>query len=161
MLNQSADYALRAVLFVAQADTRRSCTATAIATAIGVPRNYLGKVLHTLAHAGVLTSVRGPQGGFKLALDARELTLEDVVGPFQRLPERRTCLLGNRACDATTPCAAHRHWQEVAGKVTSFFRTTTIAGMLEGIPAWNGHPPAARYAGVAAQGALNSTENGS
>lgn len=160
MLNQSADYALRAVLFMAQADTRRSSSASEIAAAIGVPRNYLGKVMHTLAHAGVLTSVRGPRGGFKLALDARELTLADVVGPFQRLPERRTCLLGNRACDAETPCAAHRHWQAVAGRVTSFFRTTTIAGMLEGMPARNGHHVAPRAAAMA-QDHPDSTENGS
>lgn len=132
MLNQSADYALRAVMFMAQGDGKHSCSATVIARAIGVPRNYLGKILHALAHAGILTSVRGPQGGFRLAQEARLLTLADVVGPFQRLPERRICLLGDRACNASTPCAAHHHWQQVADQITSFFRTTTIAGMLNG-----------------------------
>jgi Rrf2 family protein len=129
VLNQSADYALRAVLFVAQGDGRRSHTASLIARSTGVPRNYLGKVLHALTYAGVLTSVRGPHGGFRLATDAGRLTLADVVGPFQRLPERRTCLLGNRAC-GEAPCASHQQWQRVADEVSSFFTTTTIAGML-------------------------------
>jgi Rrf2 family protein len=132
VLNQSADYALRAVMFMAQGDGKRSCSATVIAKALGVPRNYLGKILHALTHAGVLTSVRGPQGGFRLARAARQLTLADVVAPFQRLPGRRTCLLGNRACNAAAPCAAHHNWQHVADQVTTFFRTTTIARMLIG-----------------------------
>jgi Rrf2 family protein len=130
VLNQSADYALRAVMFMAQGDGKRSCSATVIARAIGVPRNYLGKILHALAHAGILTSVRGPQGGFRLAQEARLLTLAGVVEPFQRLPERRICLLGDRACNGSTPCAAHHRWQQVADQVTSFFTTTTIGAML-------------------------------
>jgi Rrf2 family transcriptional regulator, iron-sulfur cluster assembly transcription factor len=124
MLNQSADYALRAVLFMAQqgADT--------VARAIGVPRNYLGKVLRTLAQSGVLDSVRGPRGGFRLAVEPDALTLVEVVGPFQRLPTRNVCLLGNRRCDPSNPCGAHRQWQETADRVTGFFRLTTIASLL-------------------------------
>ncbi|MEX1183248.1 MAG: Rrf2 family transcriptional regulator [Gemmatimonadota bacterium] len=131
MLNQSADHALRAVLFVAQRGGARACTARAIAAAIGVPHNYLGKVLNTLTSAGVLTSSRGPRGGFRLANGAALMTIADVAGPFQRLPERRVCLLGDRPCDPTLPCAAHRQWQTMADQVTGFFRTTTIASMLD------------------------------
>jgi Rrf2 family transcriptional regulator, iron-sulfur cluster assembly transcription factor len=132
VLNQSADYALRAVLFVAQGDGTRSCTAAMIAEALAVPRNYLGKVLHTLTGVGVLTSVRGPQGGFRLAVAAGELTLASVVEPFQRLPERRSCLLGSTPCDPAMPCTSHQQWQQVSDQVTTFFRTTTIERMLEG-----------------------------
>ena len=134
MLNQSADYALRAVLFVAQPRRRRSCPTSTIARATGIPRNYLGKVLHALVEAGVLLSVRGPQGGFRLAAPASELTLADVAAPFHKLRQRRVCLLGSRPCDATRPCAAHHHWQHAADEITSFFRTTTIAAMLGGEP---------------------------
>ena len=130
VLNQSADYALRAVLFVAQRDGRRSCPAGVVARAIGVPRNYLGKLLHALTQAGVLTSVRGPRGGFRLAVPAAQLSVADVVGPFHRLPERRMCLLGNRPCQAGMPCIAHQQWQKIADPVTSFFKTTTIAALL-------------------------------
>lgn len=130
MLYQSADYALRAVLFVAQRGAQTSCTARSIAKAIGVPPNYLGKVLNVLTNAGVLASTRGPRGGFRLVDTPSELTLADVAGPFQKLPERHVCLLGDRPCDAMRPCGAHNRWQEMTGQVTAFFRTTTIAGML-------------------------------
>lgn len=142
LLNQSSDYALRAVLFLAQRDGRKACPAKAIAKATGIRPNYLGKVLHALVSAGVLTSVRGPQGGFRLAVAAAELTLEDIAGPFQRLPERSMCLLGDRLCDAANPCVSHQHWQNIADQVTSFFRTTTIAALLTSVPPEN---PAAMH----------------
>lgn len=144
MLNQSAEHALRAVLFVAQQGTKGSCTANAIARALGVPRNYLGKVLHALTCAHVLRSVRGPHGGFRLAVGPDVLTLADVVGPFQRLPEQHVCLLGNRPCDPASSCGSHRYWQNMADQINAFFTTTTIARMLDGDAAvqQNGSSPA-------------------
>jgi Rrf2 family transcriptional regulator, iron-sulfur cluster assembly transcription factor len=131
MLNQSADYALRAVLYIArQEDGGAPRSADAVASALGVPRNYLGKVLNTLAHAAVLESVRGPRGGFRLARSARQITLESVIEPFQRLSDRRVCLLGDRPCDATDPCDVHQRWRQIADPVNAFFRNTTIAALL-------------------------------
>lgn len=130
MLNQSADYALRAVLYLARREDEWPCSANGVADALGVPRNYLGKVLRALAGAGVVRSVRGPRGGFQLAVAPDILSLAEVVRPFHRLPERRVCLLGDRPCDAVIPCASHRRWGTIADRVTDFFRTTTVASML-------------------------------
>jgi Rrf2 family transcriptional regulator, iron-sulfur cluster assembly transcription factor len=130
MLNQSADYALRAVLYVAQRTDDGSCSADVVAAATGIPRNYLGKVLHALTQAHVLTSIRGPNGGFRLAQPAELLSLADVVEPFQKLPSRQVCLRGNRECDSADPCESHRRWQDMADRITSFFRDTTVATML-------------------------------
>jgi Rrf2 family protein len=131
MLNQSADYALRAVLYVAQQTDDGSYSADVIAAATGIPRNYLGKVLHALTQAHVLTSIRGPNGGFRLAHPAEQLSLAEVVEPFQKLPARQVCLRGNRECDSADPCESHRRWQDMADRITAFFRDTTIATMLE------------------------------
>jgi Rrf2 family protein len=138
VLNQSADHALRAVLFVARQPGDARCSADLIAASIGVPRNYLGKLLHTLTQAGVLDSVRGPGGGFSLAVQPDVLTLAAVVEPFQRLPERRACLLGNGACDPARSCASHERWQAMADQLTSFFQATTITVMLSGGANGNG-----------------------
>jgi Rrf2 family transcriptional regulator, iron-sulfur cluster assembly transcription factor len=132
MLNSSADHALRAVLFVARQPVETRCSAEHIAGAIGVPRNYLGKVLHTLSQVGVLESVRGPRGGFRLAVPAESLTLAEIVEPFQRLPERRACLLGNGACNPDSPCDSHERWQDMSDQLTTFFNDTTVAAMLNG-----------------------------
>jgi Rrf2 family transcriptional regulator, iron-sulfur cluster assembly transcription factor len=144
MINQSADYALRAVLFVAQRTDDGCTSADMIAGATGIPRNYLGKVLHVLSQAQVLTSIRGPNGGFRLAQAPETLSLATVVQPFQKMPARQMCLHGNRECDATDPCSSHQRWQDMADRITTFFQDTTIALLLrdEGVPG-NGlpHPP--------------------
>jgi Rrf2 family transcriptional regulator, iron-sulfur cluster assembly transcription factor len=132
MLNQSADHALRAVLFVARQQEGTHCSADQIAAALDVPRNYLGKLLNTLTQTGVLHSTRGPGGGFRLAVAATELPLARVVEPFHRLPERRSCLLGNGACDPGNPCGSHARWQAMQARLTGFFETTTVAVMLGG-----------------------------
>jgi Rrf2 family protein len=105
-----------------------------------VPRNYLGKVLHALAGAGVLTSVRGPHGGFQLAKNAEQLTLAEVVSPFHRVQERTTCLRGDHACDLANPCRSHAHWQVMTSMLTSFFQKTTIATLLRGGDEANAQP---------------------
>jgi Rrf2 family protein len=130
ILNQSAHYALRAVLFLAQNNEVGAQNADVIAAAIGVPRNYLGKVLHTLGRSRVLTSVRGPHGGFKLAAAADCIPLEAVITPFQTLPTSSVCLLGDRVCNPLQPCGAHAQWRRMSDPVTAFFRETTIASML-------------------------------
>ena len=64
MLSRTAEYALRAVLFLA--DRGEPTNVDLIAERLGVPRNYLSKTLHRLAREGVLTSTRGQGGGFRL-----------------------------------------------------------------------------------------------
>lgn len=133
MLSQTAEYALRAVLHLAREGTDGPVRVDDIAQALDVPRNYLSKILHVLARSGVLTSTRGPHGGFELAGPATDMTLSDVVEEFDALDERATCLLGRSRCDERSPCPAHRRWVEVSETVRGFFRETTVAE-LAGVP---------------------------
>lgn len=130
MLNRTADHALRAVLFVAQRAGQRSCSSGEIAAALDLPRNYLGKVLYALTGAGVLSSVRGPRGGFRIAQRADVITVADVAAPFQRTTPRHRCLQANRPCDVENPCTAHVVWQATADHINDLFRATTIAQLL-------------------------------
>ena len=105
-----------------------------IAAALGCPRNYLSKTMHTLTRAGVLRSVRGRHGGFQLVDAPESLVLARVVGPFQPTTERR-CLLGRATCGDAHPCHAHHRWAQVASDVESFFGQTTVADLLKKDPA--------------------------
>ena len=129
MLNQSAEYALRAMLYMAQGGDG-AYKAPDIASALGLPNTYLSKVMHQLVKAGVLRSVRGPMGGYTLARDAGEISLHEVAAPFQALQPRSQCLLGNRACDRAHPCAAHGRWRSINDAVASHLNNTTLADML-------------------------------
>jgi Rrf2 family protein len=130
MLNQTAEYALRAVLHLASAEGDGPLRVDAVAADLDVPRNYLSKVMHLLARSGLLRSARGPAGGFTLARPPEEITLAQVIDPFDRLEDR--CLLMRRTCSDADPCLAHHQWKHVAVQLRSFFRETTVADLVRG-----------------------------
>ena len=131
LLSRTGEYALRAVLYLAQRIDQGPTRVDDIARSLSVPRNYLSKILHELGRAGVLTSSRGPRGGFVLARPSNELTLEEIVGHFDPVDDRVRCVLGREGgCSEDDPCAAHARWSELSRSVVSFFRETTVAELL-------------------------------
>lgn len=126
LLPQTAEYAIRAVLHLARLDSPDYVGVTDIARETEVPENYLSKVLGQLVRAELLQSSRGPNGGFRLAGDAAELTLERVADVFAP-PSRPRCLLGSGICGEVDDCAVHELWAPVAAQLQGFLRTTTIA----------------------------------
>ncbi len=132
--SQTSTYALRAVLYLVREGSHRPLRVGEIAEAVDIPRNYLSKILHQLARAGVLTSSRGPKGGFELARPAAEVSLAHVIEPLEPVSAERPCLLGNTACSDESPCAAHHRWKHVADQMQAFFHDTTIAELLRREP---------------------------
>jgi Rrf2 family protein len=130
MLSQTAEYALRAVLYLADHRDDGPLGADELANVLGVPRNYLSKTLHRLTRERILASARGKGGGFRLAADPRRLTLLRVVEPFDAISAERRCLLGRPACDDRHPCPAHHRWKAVSTQVAAFFRQTTVADVV-------------------------------
>jgi Rrf2 family protein len=133
MLSQTAEHALRAVLFLARVPDGRPVPADVIARALDAPANYLSKTLHLLAKAGVVEGVRGPSGGFRLVVPAAQLTVARVAEVFDDRESRRVCLLGGGTCDPAAPCDAHVKWLAVTQATREPLSTTTIADLLEGV----------------------------
>jgi Rrf2 family transcriptional regulator, iron-sulfur cluster assembly transcription factor len=132
MLSSTSDYALRAILVLAQAEPGRPMRADEVARATGSPANYLAKTLNALAKAGIVTSARGPLGGFTLALAADELTLARIVDCFDEVRPSTKCLLGTRPCDARHPCQAHARWTAVQETRRAVLAGTTVSDLLTG-----------------------------
>jgi Rrf2 family protein len=130
MLSSTSDYALRAILLLAQAEPGQPVRADEIARATGAPANYLAKTLNALAKARLVTSARGPLGGFTLAIAPDELTLACIVDCFDEVRPASRCLLGNRPCDALHPCRAHDRWSMVQRTHRAALAETTIADLL-------------------------------
>jgi Rrf2 family protein len=133
LLPQTAEYALRAVIFLAR-HQERAIRVGEMAAEIGVPQNYLSKTMHQLARAGILRSMRGPTGGFQLGIPAGELTLDKVVAPFIASGERR-CLLGQGVCGQRPDCPVHERWLPVARQLDAFFTNTSVGQLAEHVPA--------------------------
>ena len=93
MISQTAEYALRAVVFLADREGV-PCTVSQIAETTKVPAGYLAKVMQMLSRARLVNSQRGINGGFSLAVDPSRLSLLEVINavdPIRRFPE---CPLG-------------------------------------------------------------------
>jgi len=130
LLSVTADYALRAMLVLAK-DTTRPLRAYEVADRIGAPRNYTAKTLNSLARAGLLTSLRGPTGGFLLAISPDSITVAEIAAVFDGRRAIDRCLLHDRPCDPTQPCSAHDRWAEVPRAARKALATTTIADLIE------------------------------
>lgn len=132
MLSKSAEYALRALHRLAFVRRDGRVTTARLADRVGAPENYLSKLLHRLQQEGLVTSRRGRGGGFRLARPPEEVTLAEIVEPFDDVMDRR-CLLGRPRCRDEAPCTAHEAWREALGGLQAFFRDTSLEDL--GAPA--------------------------
>jgi len=149
MLSQTAEYALRAALYLAE-DPDHTARVGDLAKALHVPQNYLSKTLHQLAKTGVLTSTRGKHGGFRLARPPEEITVFEIVAPFERMTDQRQCLLGRTVCSDAVPCGAHHRWKKVKQLTNAFFLETTLKNLIHTtLPERPTPGPAARRTRVA------------
>ena len=133
MLTRTAEHAVRAVIVLARAYGTRPVSADEIASLLGAPHNYLSKTLNALARRGILTSVRGPGGGFALAVAPDLLTVADIVDVFAdaNIPGAR-CVLRNALCDPTNPCSAHPRWAEITRLAREPLLRTAISELCGG-----------------------------
>ena len=130
MVTQTSEHAIRALLFLAQRPEGDCVPADRIAQALGAPANYLAKTLNVLAKQGLVSSTRGPAGGFRLRVAPARLTLARVVEAFDEPRPRATCLLGDHPCDAARPCRAHAAWSGVCAAMRAPLGATTLADLL-------------------------------
>lgn len=131
MLTRTGGYALHAALAIAEMGADgRAVRAHEIADALGIPANYLAKILHSLARSGVLVSERGRNGGFRLGRDPGDITLLDVVADFDDLGRERQCLLGKGTCSDVGGCPAHKEWRAASAPAFRFFETRTLADLM-------------------------------
>ena len=127
MFSQTVEYALRAVVYLADQGEPR--TTPQIAEVTTVPAPYLSKVLQSLNRAGIVRSLRGLHGGFELARDASELTIWDVVQGVEPIERIRTCPL-ELAAHGVHLCPLHRRLDNALATVEQAFASTTLAEIL-------------------------------
>lgn len=129
MISQTAEYALRAMVYLAQ-EPDRSHTNQQIARITRVPMGYLAKVLQNLSKAGLITSRRGLGGGFTLARPAEEVTIYEVVQAVDPIPRITSCPLKLKAHQDKL-CPLHQRLDNAWELVEQSFRSTTLADIID------------------------------
>ncbi|MBI4717283.1 MAG: Rrf2 family transcriptional regulator [Planctomycetes bacterium] len=129
MISQTAEYALRAAVALAQAGSATVLTPQ-LARTTRVPQAYLAKVLQTLARAGLVRSQRGLRGGFALTRPAAEITLLEVVSAVDPVKRIERCPLGLDG-HGTNLCPLHRRLDQATAEVERSLADVTIADILD------------------------------
>jgi len=124
LLSQTAVYALRAVGFIAKSDPTRPVLSSHLSEQLGIPQNYLSKIMHRLVQAGYLKSKRGTRGGFVLARSANKITIKDIIVLFMNIDQFEQCFLGNVKCDGS--CGMHAQWKPIMSEFKLFINKNTI-----------------------------------
>jgi Rrf2 family protein len=127
MISLTGEYALRAVVCLAS-HPGQALTTEVISQLCEVPVGYLAKIMQSLTRAGLVTSQRGPHGGFALVRCAAEISLYDVIRAADQLPRHH---------EPPAPALAkgrlsllHRHLDDARASTERGYRTTTIAQLL-------------------------------
>jgi len=128
MISQTTEYALRAVVYLAQ-HADESWTTKQIAAATRVPAGYLSKVLQGLSRAGLISSQRGRHGGFQLAGDPEQLTVLEVINAVEPIRRITRCPL-NLSSHGTDLCPLHQALDETIAKVEEMFGNKKLSELL-------------------------------
>jgi Rrf2 family protein len=137
MISQTAEYALRVVVYLASRPDVAQTTQQ-IAAVTRVPAGYLSKVMQGLSKAGLVQSQRGLHGGFTLAVAADKLTVYDVIQAVDPLRRIESCPLGLKG--HISLCPLHRRLDHAVSMVEEALKGSTIAELLAEPSAANGVP---------------------
>ncbi|TJY34611.1 RrF2 family transcriptional regulator [Pontimicrobium aquaticum] len=108
MFSNSSKYAIKAVLFLAvNSNEDHRVMVKDMAEPINVPQAYLAKLLQELSRKDIISSKKGPKGGFYLSDKNSKLTLMDVISVIDGSDKFDSCLLSLEKCNSKKPCPLH------------------------------------------------------
>jgi len=128
MLSITCKYAIRAVLYLAvNAEAGHKIGIKQISNELGIPAPFLGKILQSLAKHKLLSSTKGPNGGFGLGKKSGDILLMDVVQIIDGMEGFHKCAIGVRNCsEFENPCAIHTRYAELREEISKIFEVETI-----------------------------------
>ena len=106
-------YSLEALSYLASLETRQTVKVKDLAKNLDIPRHYLGKVLTELEKKRLVTSSKGPSGGFTLAVNPSSVTLYRILAALNGLEKLEdSCVMGLGRCNSDRPCVLHDLWTQ-------------------------------------------------
>ena len=124
------DYAVRALVALAQQQGKGPVHATQVAKTMAMPEPYLNHILNTLSKHGFTTTLRGPLGGHMLAKEPADINLSMVMSAFDESNALVGCLDDENACTLSDCCAQRNVWQTVEDAINTILEGTTIADLV-------------------------------
>ncbi len=129
-LTQAADYAIRAMLYVASFPEGRSVLRSEVARAERIPVSFTAKILRSLVRAGLLRSTRGVHGGFTLARSGAEINLLQVVEAIEGPISLTNCVPEPDNCVNSSNCPASQIWWRVQSEMVRILEEATLEALI-------------------------------
>ncbi len=130
-VSMKSDYSLRAVLDLAGHCGQGPIQSADIAARQSIPEPYLEQLLTILRKAGLIKSVRGPQGGHMLARPPEQISVGNVIGALEGSMAPIQCVDTGDSCAMSSACAQRELWKEINEITQRILDTTSIASLLE------------------------------
>ncbi len=129
-LTRDAEYAVRAVVFLAAQPEGKVSLISEISQVQEVPKSYLSKIMQVLARAGIVRSKRGSKGGFVLGRPAESITLRQAIEAVEGPIFLNVCLVKKGECHRDSLCPVHPVWKEAQKKLMEVLDGKTLADLV-------------------------------
>ena len=127
MLSKTCEYALRAMIYIAQQTRDGSMiNIKEIALKINSPELFIGKILQNLSRQGFLQSSKGRYGGFYISDEEAKHSLADIITAIDGTKMFEGCGLGLAFCSETNPCPIHNTYKEARDQLHEIYGKTTL-----------------------------------
>ena len=131
MFSNACEYAIRAVLYISIRSVKGSRLGIPqIAKEIDAPLAFTAKILQTLSRKGVVSSIKGPHGGFFIDPKSKPVSLASIVKAIDGNDDvLHTCTLGLKECSDKFPCPIHYEIKPYKEHLRNVIKETTIQSL--------------------------------
>lgn len=132
MFSKATEYALRATIFIADKGTIDNKTSIEeISKAIDSPKPFTAKILQLLSKGNVISSAKGPNGGFYVTSQSMELPAKAILEAMEKEDTLNKCILGLHNCSETNPCPMHSEYKNIREQLNNLFQKKTIQNLAD------------------------------
>ena len=132
MFSKSCEYAIKAMLFVAQkSKDENRIGVKEIAKGIDAPEHFIAKILQDLGKKKLVNSIKGPNGGFYMDSENLKSSISDIVKAIDGDSIYKDCVIGLKDCSEKNPCPVHFEYKEIKKKLIAMLEDNTIADFNE------------------------------
>ncbi|MCK5635194.1 MAG: Rrf2 family transcriptional regulator [Anaerolineales bacterium] len=128
-ITRQADYAVRAVLYLAGLDNGQRAPTSEIARNQHIPPSFLAKIVSQLSVAGVVQTSRGARGGVSLARTSDDISLLEVVEAIDGPIVLNECVFDANACVFGDDCPVQDVWCNAQKTLVKTLSGTTFAAL--------------------------------
>ncbi len=131
LITKNADYSIRAMLFMAKKPGAIYSVAW-LSSRLGIPGPYLRKLLQIMSNKGLLSSIKGKRGGFKLADGYRELSVSDILSAFNSDLKMTDCVIKGTVCPNKRTCPLRKQVNIIEKEVILKIRGIKLKHLMKG-----------------------------